>query len=42
LEARIVLRLPLDRTSVIEVADVGQWLPSLLVRRHERLELAIE
>jgi cytochrome P450 len=42
LEAQIVLRLLLDRTSLIEVADVGQWLPSLLVRRLERLELAIQ
>jgi len=39
LEARIVLRLLLDRTTVIEAADVGHWLPSLLVRRLERLEL---
>jgi cytochrome P450 len=41
LEAQIVLHLLLDRTSVIKVADVGQWLPSLLVRRLERLELAV-
>jgi cytochrome P450 len=41
LEAQIVLRLLLDRTSVIEAADVGQWLPSILVRRLERLELAV-
>ncbi|MGB8390594.1 cytochrome P450 [Mycobacterium sp.] len=41
LEARIVLRLLLDRTSVIEAVDVGQWLPSILVRRLERLELAV-
>ncbi|WAC94108.1 cytochrome P450 [Mycobacterium sp. Aquia_213] len=41
LEARIVLRLLLDRTSTIEQADVGCWLPSLLVRRLERLELAV-
>jgi cytochrome P450 len=41
LEAQIVLHLMLDRTSVIKVADVGQWLPSLLVRRLERLELAV-
>lgn len=39
LEARIVLRLLLDRTCLIEAADVGQWLPSLLVRRLERLQL---
>lgn len=42
LEAHIVLRLLLDRTSVIEPADVGRWLPSLLVRRLDRLELAVK
>ncbi|MDT5350854.1 MAG: cytochrome family [Mycobacterium sp.] len=42
LEAKIVLRLLLDRTSVIEPADVGQWLPSILVRRLESLELAVK
>jgi cytochrome P450 family 144 len=42
LEAQIVLRLLLERTSVIKAADVGQWLPSILVRRLERLELAVE
>jgi cytochrome P450 family 144 len=41
LEAQIVLRMLLDRTSVIEAADVGQWLPSILVRRLERLELTV-
>jgi cytochrome P450 family 144 len=41
LEAQIVLRMLLDRTSVIEVTDVGPWLPSMLVRRLERLELAV-
>jgi cytochrome P450 family 144 len=41
LEATIVLRLVLDRTSAIELADVGRWLPSLLVRRLDRLELAV-
>lgn len=41
LEAQIVLRLLLERTSVIEVSDVGQWLPSILVRRLEHLELAV-
>ncbi|WP_445160378.1 cytochrome P450 [Mycobacterium sp. Dal123C01] len=41
LEAAIVLRLLLDRTSTIEQADVGRWLPSLLVRRLERLELSV-
>jgi len=41
LEALIVLRQLLDRTSKIEAAEVGRWLPSILVRRLERLELAI-
>jgi cytochrome P450 family 144 len=41
LEAQIVLRLLLDRTSEIKPADVGRWLPSILVRRLERLELAV-
>ena len=42
MEAQIVLRLLLDRTSTIEAIDVGPWLPSLLVRRLERLVLAVE
>jgi hypothetical protein len=41
LEAQIVLRLLLDRTSEIEAVDVGRWLPSILVRRLEHLELAV-
>jgi cytochrome P450 len=41
LEALIVLRLLLDRTSEIKATDVGRWLPSILVRRLERLELAV-
>lgn len=41
LEAQIVLRLLLERTSKIEAVDVGQWLPSILVRRLERLELTL-
>ena len=41
MEAQIVLRLLLDRTSEIEAIDVGRWLPSILVRRLERLELAV-
>jgi cytochrome P450 len=40
LEAQIVLSQLLERTSNIEAAETGQWLPSLLVRRLERLELA--
>jgi cytochrome P450 family 144 len=41
LEARIVLCQLLDRTTDIRIADVGRWLPSLLVRRLESLELAV-
>jgi cytochrome P450 len=41
LEATIVLRLLLERTSTIEQAAAGRWLPSLLVRRLERLELTV-
>jgi cytochrome P450 len=42
LEAKIVLRQLLERTSNIEAAETGRWLPSLLVRRLERLQLAWE
>lgn len=42
LEAQIVLRAVLDRTSEIEAVDVGPWLPSILVRRREHLVLAVE
>jgi cytochrome P450 family 144 len=41
LEATVVLRRLLERTTAIDVADVGRWLPSLLVRRLERLELTV-
>jgi cytochrome P450 family 144 len=41
LEATIVLRQLFERTTAIDVADVGRWLPSLLVRRLERLELTV-
>ncbi|MDR3663067.1 MAG: cytochrome P450 [Mycobacterium sp.] len=41
LEAQIVLRMLLKQTAWIEAADVGQWLPSILVRRLERLELTV-
>ena len=41
MEAQIVLRLLLDRTSGIEAVDVGRWLPSILVHRLERLDLAV-
>ncbi|OBF70979.1 cytochrome [Mycobacterium sp. 852002-51613_SCH5001154] len=40
LEATIVLGHLLERTSNVTAAAVGRWLPSLLVRRLERLELA--
>lgn len=41
LEAQIVLRMLLERTTWIEAADVGVWLPSILVRRLERLRLNV-
>ena len=41
LEAHIVLRMLLKQTTWIEAADVGQWLPSILVRRLERLQLMV-
>jgi cytochrome P450 len=41
LEATVVLRRLLERTTAIDVADVGRWLPSLLVRRLEKLELTV-
>jgi cytochrome P450 len=42
LEAQIVLRAALVRTSRIDVVDIGPWLPSILVRRREHLELAVK
>jgi cytochrome P450 len=42
LEAQIVIGRLLERTSMVEAAKTGRWLPSLLVRRLERLELACE
>jgi cytochrome P450 family 144 len=41
LEAHVVLGMLLQRTTWIEAADVGEWLPSILVRRRERLSLAV-
>ena len=41
LEARIVLGALLKRTSWITAGDVGAWVPSVLVRRLESLELII-
>ncbi|AKK29196.1 cytochrome P450 [Mycobacterium sp. EPa45] len=40
LEAQIVIGQLLERTATIGAADVGLWLPSLLVRRLERLTLS--
>jgi cytochrome P450 family 144 len=40
LEAHIVFAMLLERTTWIEATDVGNWLPSILVRRLERLQLA--
>ncbi|OBJ53040.1 cytochrome P450 [Mycobacterium sp. 1423905.2] len=40
LEAQVVIGQLLERTSKVDALDVGRWLPSLLVRRLERLELA--
>lgn len=42
LEAQIVLSQLLERTANIQAAQTGRWLPSLLVRRLERLQLACE
>ncbi|MGA8328834.1 MAG: cytochrome P450 [Mycobacterium sp.] len=42
LEAKVVLGQLLERTSWIEAEDMGRWLPSLLVRRLESLQLACE
>jgi cytochrome P450 len=41
LEAKIVIGKLLERTTHIEAIDTGEWLPSLLVRRLERLELGV-
>jgi cytochrome P450 family 144 len=41
LEAQIVLRKLLEHTTWIEAIDVGEWLPSILVRRRKCLRLAI-
>jgi len=41
LEAQIVLRMLLEQTRWIDAVDVGRWLPSILVRRLERLQLNI-
>jgi cytochrome P450 len=41
LEARIVIARLLERTDHFEAPATGRWLPSLLVRRLERLELSV-
>jgi cytochrome P450 family 144 len=41
LEARIVLTHLLDATTWIDAADVGEWLPSILVRRLKSLQLSV-
>jgi cytochrome P450 len=41
LEARILIGLLLERTTHFEAIDTGRWLPSLLSRRLERLELRV-
>lgn len=41
LEATVVIGRLLARTTSIEALDTGRWLPSLLVRRLERLELSV-
>ncbi|BBY18116.1 cytochrome P450 [Mycolicibacterium litorale] len=42
LEAKIMVGQLLERTSNIEATETGRWLPSLLVRRLERLELGCD
>lgn len=42
LEARVVLGALLARTSWIDAAGVGPWLPSVSVRRRSRLELTVQ
>ncbi|OBB01037.1 cytochrome [Mycobacteriaceae bacterium 1482268.1] len=41
LEARIVIGQLLEHTSRIEATGTGRWLPSLLVRRLDHLELSV-
>jgi cytochrome P450 len=41
LEATVVLRQLLERTTLVEAAETGRWLPSLLVRRLDHLELTL-
>lgn len=41
LEALTVLRMLLERTTSIAATDVGPWLPSVLARRREHLQLSV-
>ncbi|MFE9326587.1 cytochrome P450 [Nocardia sp. NPDC052278] len=41
LEAEVVLGMLLERTTWIEAAEVGPWLPSILIRRVQSLHLSI-
>ena len=41
LEASTVLRLLLDRTTWFDATEVGPWLPSVLARRREYLQLSV-
>lgn len=41
LEAAVVLRQLLERTTLVQATQTGRWLPSLLVRRLDHLELAV-
>ncbi|HNM83033.1 MAG TPA: cytochrome P450, partial [Mycobacterium sp.] len=41
LEAQVVLRALLERTSWIDADEFGPWLPSVLVRRRSRLPLTV-
>jgi cytochrome P450 len=41
LEAKIALRQLLERTTLVEAAETGHWLPSLLVRRLDHLKLRL-
>lgn len=42
LEATVVLGQLLERTANFTATDIGDWLPSLLVRRLQHLQLAYE
>jgi cytochrome P450 len=42
MEARIVIGRLLERTTWFEASNTGRWLPSLLVRRLEKLEIRAE